>query len=81
MNMLIILSVVLVSCVHVNVQTHEATLYINYTLVKLKKEFIPVWENLKHARKAPDWKYSSSKLMFKIYLPIYLFWLKGLVLS
>lgn len=52
--MLIILSVVLVSCVHVNVQTHEATLYINYTLVKLKKEFIPVWENLKHARKAPD---------------------------
>ena len=52
--MLIILSVVLVSCVQVNVQTHQATLYINYTLVKLKEEFIPVWENLKHARKAPD---------------------------
>ena len=65
MNMLIILSVVLVSCVQVNVQTHQATLYINYTLVKFKEEFIPVWENLKHARKAPDWKYSPSILMFK----------------
>lgn len=51
--MLIILSVVLVSCVHKNVQTHQATLYINHTLVKLK-EFIPVSENLKHTRKAPD---------------------------
>ena len=39
--MLITLSVVLVSCMHVNVQTHQATLCINYTLVKLK-EFIPV---------------------------------------